>query len=298
MLADDAALAARPADHSVDRLLERGAGDDGAVLAGGQQRGLVDDVGQVGARHAHGALGQPFEVGALGDRFACRMHLQHGAAAGQIRCRDRDLAIEAARPQQRRVEDVGPVGRGDQDDARAVTEAVHLDEQLVQRLFAFVVASAEAGSALPPHCVDLVDEDDARAVLLGLFEEVAHAGGADADEHLDEVGTRDGEERHAGLARHSTGQQSLSRAWRPVEQHALGDLGAQRLIPAGVLQEVLDLVELLDRLVDTGHVGKGGLGHVLGQLLGLRLAEAEAHPATALHAREHHEQADEQQQRQ
>src|ERR1700756_4975747 len=48
-LTDHPALAARSADHSVHRLLQRGAGDDGAVLAGGQQRGLVDDVGQVGA---------------------------------------------------------------------------------------------------------------------------------------------------------------------------------------------------------------------------------------------------------
>jgi len=36
--------------------------------------------------------------------------------------------------------------------------------------------------------VDLVDEDDARRVLLGLAEEVAHARRADADEHLDELG--------------------------------------------------------------------------------------------------------------
>jgi hypothetical protein len=35
--------------------------------------------------------------------------------------------------------------------------------------------------------VDLVHEDDAGRVLLGLLEEVADAAGADTDEHLDEV---------------------------------------------------------------------------------------------------------------
>ena len=298
VLADDAALAARPADDAVDGLLQRGAGDDRAVLAGGQQRGLVDDVGQVGAGHADGALGQPVQVGVLGDRLALRVHLEYRAPAGEVRVRHRDLTVEAAGPQQRRVEDVGPVGGGDQDDALALAEAVHLDEQLVQRLLAFVVAAAEAGAALAADGVDLVDEDDARAVLLGLLEHVAHTGGADADEHLDEVRTGDGEERHPGLTGDGAGQQGLAGAGRAVEQHALGDLGAERLIPRRVLQEVLDLVELLDRLVDAGDVGEGGLGHVLGQLLGLRLAEAEAHPATALHAGEHHEQTDEQQQRQ
>ena len=180
----------------------------------------------------------------------------------------------------------------------AVAEAVHLDQQLVQRLLALVVAAAEAGAALAADRVDLVDEDDAGAVLLGLLEQVAHPGGADADEHLDEVRTGDGEERNPRLTRDGAGQQRLAGAGRAVEQHALGDLGAQRLVARRVLQEVLDLVELLDRLVDACDVGERGLGHVLGELLGLRLAEAEAHPAAGLHAGEHHEQADQQQQRQ
>ena len=67
-------------------------------------------------------------------------------------------------------------------------EAVHLDEQLVQRLLALVVAAAEAGAAMAADRVDFVDEDDAGRVLLGLLEHVAHARSADADEHLDEVG--------------------------------------------------------------------------------------------------------------
>ena len=180
----------------------------------------------------------------------------------------------------------------------ALAEAVHLDQQLVEGLLALVVAAAQAGAALAADRVDLVDEDDARAVLLGLLEQVAHPGGADADEHLDEVRAGDGEERHAGLAGHRAGQQRLAGSGRAVEQHALGDLGAQRLVAGRVLQEVLDLVELFDRLVDAGDVGERGLGHVLVQQLGPGLAEAEAHPAAALHPGEHHEQADQQQQRQ
>src|ERR1700687_4930246 len=46
-----------------------------------------------------------------------------------------------------RIEHVGPVGGGDQDDAFVRLEAVHLDEELVERLLALVVAAAEAGAA-------------------------------------------------------------------------------------------------------------------------------------------------------
>src|SRR3954464_15469776 len=159
-----------------------------------------------------------------------------------------DLAIDAARAQQRRVEDVGPVGGRDEDDVVRHREAVHLDEQLVERLLALVVTAAHAGAAMAADGVDLVHEDDAGAVLLGLLEEVAHAAGADADEHLDEVRAGDREERHAGLAGDGAGEQRLAGAGRPEEQHALRDARAERLEFLRVLEELLDLVQLLDRL--------------------------------------------------
>ena len=131
-----------------------------------------------------------------------------------IGARHHDLAVEAARAEQGRVEHVGPVGRGDDDDALIRLEAVHLDEQLVQGLLALVIAVAEAGAAMAADRVDLVDEDDAGRVLLGLLEHVADAAGADADEHLDEVRARNGEEGDVGLAGDGAGEQGLAGAGR------------------------------------------------------------------------------------
>src|ERR1700743_2839668 len=45
---------------------------------------------------------------------------------------DHDLPIEAARPQQSRVEHIRPVGGRDDDDALVLLEPVHLHEELVQ----------------------------------------------------------------------------------------------------------------------------------------------------------------------
>src|SRR4026209_282587 len=92
-----------------------------------------------------------------------------------------------AGPQQRRVEDVGPVRGRDQDDVVLQFEPVHLDEELVQGLLALVVPAAEPGAAVAADSIDLVHEDDARGGLLGLLEKVADARGANADEHLDKV---------------------------------------------------------------------------------------------------------------
>ena len=41
---------------------------------------------------------------------------------------------------------------------------------------------------MAPDGVDLIDEDDAGGVLFRLLEHVAHARGADADEHFYEIG--------------------------------------------------------------------------------------------------------------
>ena len=89
------------------------------------------------------------------------MHLEDGAAAADVGAIERDVAVEATGPQQRRVEDVGTVGGGDDDDVGGGLEAVHLDQQLVEGLLALVVAAAQAGATLAANRIDLIDEHDA-----------------------------------------------------------------------------------------------------------------------------------------
>ena len=262
LLAHDPGLLLRAGDHAHDPLFELDLGDLALAVAGGEQRGLVDEVGEVGAGEAGRLAGQRVDVDLLGQRLAAGVDLEDLRAALAVGAVDDDLAVEAARAQQRGVEDVGPVGGGDEDDVVLHLEAVHLDEQLVERLLALVVTAAEAGAAVAPDGVDLVHEDDAGRVLLGLLEEVAHAAGADADEHLDEVRAGDREERHARLAGDGAREQRLAGARRAVEQHALGDPRAERLELLRVLEELLDLVELLDRLVDARDVAEGDLRRV------------------------------------
>ena len=151
------------------------------------------------------------------------------------------------------------------------------------------MTTAHTCAALTTDCVDLVDEDDARAVLLGLLEEVTHARGADTDEHLDEIGTRDGEEGHARLARDRTREQSLAGSRRTVEQNAARNLGAERLVARWILQEILDLVQFFDSFVGARDILESSLRHVLGELLGLRLTEAH-HTAASTTLHLHHDE--------
>ena len=163
------------------------------------------------------------DVHVRGDLLVAHVHFEDLHPLFLRGERDDDLAVEAAGTQQRRVEDIGTVRRGHHDDALGRLEAVHLGEHLVERLLALVVATTEPGAALATDGVDLVDEDDRRCLLARRLEQIAHAGRADADEHLHEVGAGHGDERHAGFARDRAGDERLACSRRPDEEHPLRD---------------------------------------------------------------------------
>ena len=286
---DDPRLALRAGDDPLERLLELGHPDDLLVAAGRQDRRLVDEVREVGAGEAGRLAGDALDVDALSSGLPLVWTLRIATRPFMSGPVEDDLAVEAAGPQERRVEDVGAVRGGDDDHVRVRVEAVHLDEDLVEGLLALVVRAAEAGAALAADRVDLVDEDDARRVALGLVEQVADAAGADADEHLDELRAGDREERHAGLAGDGPGHQRLAGARRAHQQHAARDARAERVELLGVLQELDDFLELGLGLVDAGDVGEGHDGLVAEEHPGPALAEAEGLVIRAL-GLSHHEE--------
>jgi hypothetical protein len=69
---------------------------------------------------------------------------------GLVRQRDRDLAVEPPRSKQRRVQDLRPVGGGQDNDALERVEPVHFGEQLVERLLALVVGDDDAAAPSLP----------------------------------------------------------------------------------------------------------------------------------------------------
>ena len=117
------------------------------------------------------------------------MDLEYLLPAFKVGELDRHAAVKAARARERRVERLGAVGRGNDDDALVGAEAVHLGEQLVERLLALIVA-AELTVTFFADCVDLVDKNDAGRFFLGLLEQVAYLACAHADEHFNELRAR------------------------------------------------------------------------------------------------------------
>ena len=272
--------------------------DELAVLPGGVQRGLVHQVRQIRSGQSGSSAPEHRKIDIVAQRDFLGMNFQDRFAAIHIRPPHNHAAIETARPQQRRIEHVRPVGRGHKDHAFVRFEAVHLDQQLVQRLLALVVSAAEARAAMAPDRVDFIDEDDARGVLLALLEQIAHAARAHADEHLDEIGTGDRKERNVRFARNRARQQRLAGARRPDQQHALRNAPAQFLELRRLAQKLDDLLQLFLCFFNARDILERHFALLRGMQTRPALAEAEGLVSAALHL-PHHEypESDQQEER-
>jgi len=198
---------------------------------------------------------------------------------------DGDLAIEPAGTEEGLIQNVDTVGGGNGNDAGVAIETVHLDQDLVDGLLPLIVAAGETGTTLTTDGIDLIDEDDAGSILLGLAEDVTDTGGTDTHEHLDELGTRDGDEGNAGLTSDGLGQEGLTGTRRSVQDDTTGDAASIGRIHLGLLEEVDDLGKLKLGTVATGDVLEGDAG--VGDHLDLGLGLAKAHGvagSTAGHA--------------
>src|SRR5439155_27147023 len=131
--------------------------------------------------------------------------------------RDEHLPLEATRTQKGRIEILEAVRRAHDGDLLTVSEAVELDEELVQRLILLAVeAVARAGG---PDRVELVDEDDRRSGLARIFEELADPGRPEAGEHLDERRGALGVEARTRLVSDRLREQCLAGAGRSVQEN-------------------------------------------------------------------------------
>ena len=155
------------------------------------------------------------------------------------------------------------------------------------RRLALVVSTGKAGAALATDGVDLVDEDDAGGVLLGLAENVTHTGCANADEHFDELGSGDRDEGDAGLTGHGLGEKGLTSSGGAVQDDTAGNAAAVGGVHLGLLEKVHDLGELELGAVASCDIVKvdASVGNHLDLSLGLAeshgVAWATTHPAGA-----------------
>ena len=199
---------------------------------------------------------------------------------------DEQLLAEAAGAQHRLVERVDAVGGGDADDPAVRVEAVELDEQLVERLLALVVA------AMLTLLRFLASASNSSKKMIAAGWRAASANSArtraaprptiistNSEPATGKNGTPACPERLR--------QQRLAGARRAVEDHAARQLGAEPLELLRLGEEHEQVLQRVDDLVDAGDVAEARVRDLdLGGAAALAAAAAEpVHRRPALLAR-------------
>src|SRR5438128_9608054 len=224
-----------------------GRGDHGGDGAG--------DVGAPRLRFREGNVGRQV----LGEDVG------GGAAVGAL---DLDLHVEPAWAQDGRVDEVLAVGGADDDDVLEAFDAVDLGQELGHD--GGLDVGGDAGAAGAEERVHLVEEDDDRDVLGGLFlgldEDLADLALGLTDVLVEELGALDVEEEPLDLLAallgdllgevvgDGLGDHDLAAAGRTVKEHALGWGQLVLLVVVGVkvrqLHGVLDGFDLVTEPAD------------------------------------------------
>jgi len=129
-------------------------------VAGGDQRRLVANVGDVGAREAWrqcSHFARHLVLVQVGFQ-ALQVDFEDGGASLDVRQANINLSVEAARSEEGGIQHVNSVGRRHDNHIRLGTEAVHFDEQLVQSVFLLTLAANVFAATLAADRVDLVNE--------------------------------------------------------------------------------------------------------------------------------------------
>ena len=162
LLVEHAALALRTGDDALHGLAHLALRDDLLATARREQRPLVHEVRQIGAREARRELGHLGEVHVAADGLVLAVHLQDLLAALHVGRVHHDLAVEAAGAQQGGVEHVGAVRGGDRHTGRCSPKpSISTSSWLSVCSRSSWPPPGSVAARRPPR-VDLVDEDDGR----------------------------------------------------------------------------------------------------------------------------------------
>ena len=178
------------------------------------QRTLIDNIGKLCTAGSGCCPRQRAIVDIVCHTHVTCMNLQDSLTALKIRQLNRNTAVKTSRTQQRLIQRFRTVGSCQNNYTLAAVKTVHLTQQLIQSLLAFIIAAELTVITAFADGIDFIDKYYARCLFLRLLEQIAHTGSAHADEHFYKFTAADAEERHLGFACYRTRQQGFTRTGR------------------------------------------------------------------------------------
>jgi len=100
---------------------------------------------------------------------------------GTIKCH---AAVKTTGTQKGGVENIGTVGRSNNDNVGVGVETIHFNEHLIECLLTFIVRTTQTCAALTAYCINFIYKDNTGRVTFGLIEKITDAACTNAYEHF------------------------------------------------------------------------------------------------------------------
>ncbi len=152
-----------------------------------QNSGFIHHVFKVCTCAVGHALGNVFKVDILVKCLATLMHFENVHATFKVGIVDCYLAVKTTWTKKRRIQNITTVGCRHDDHAFIHRKTVHLNKQLIERLFTFIMSATQTCATLTTHGIDFVNEDDRWRGFLRLFKQITHTACAHTYEHFHKV---------------------------------------------------------------------------------------------------------------
>ncbi len=247
----------------------------------GIDRCLINDICKIRTYCTGGSQSNLFQIYALIHTYILGMYLQSIYTSLQIRLVYDNSSVETTRTKKCLIQNLRSVSRRkDQDSLRRI-KTIHLGKELVQGLLTLIISAIAAVSALT-DCIDLIDKDDTRCIFLCLTEEVSYSGCTNTDEHLYEIRTCQGEERHMCLTCNRSGEKGLTCSRRAYKKGSLRKLGSDCGIFLRIMQEINNLLQGFLGLVLSCNILECYARFLLNVNLGITLANTHHTGSAAL----------------
>ncbi len=208
------------------------------IATSSKNGGFVHDVHKVGTGQTNGTFSDTLEINFFGEGFVQGMGNENFLTGLEVWTIQNDATVKTTRAEQGWVKYVWAVGGGNYDNSKVWIETVHFNQDLVQRLFTFIMTSTHTGATLATDGVDFIDKDNAWSCLLSFLEQVTDTASTNTHKHFHKFRSGNVEKRYVGFAGYSAGDQGLTGSRGTHEQNTFRNLGTKINELFGSLQEL------------------------------------------------------------
>src|SRR5689334_1951786 len=92
--------------------------------------------------------------------------------------------IKTSGPQKSRIQNIGTIGGGNQNNALVSFKTIHFHKKLIKGLLPFIMASTQTSATVTTDSINFINKNNARCALLALFKKISNAARPNPNKHF------------------------------------------------------------------------------------------------------------------